>query len=310
MAPVSDDASFRRYFRLRKGGKSFIAMDAPPQENCWSFVRVAGYLEAMQLNTPRVIEADIENGFLLLADLGSEQYINTLKTDPDKADSLYSDAMDALLLMQRRGNVYQDSLPPYDSELLRLELSLFRDWLCDTHLNLKFSDSDEKSWQACCDLLVDNALRQMQVFVHRDYHSRNLMVMRDNNPGILDFQDAVEGPFTYDLVSLLKDCYIHWPADQIRQWALYFYEHLGEAARKQVDEQQFFTYFELMGAQRHLKAAGIFCRLNHRDGKPAYLGDVLATLNYVVEIAPYYPELEFLARLITEQIAPAWDSIE
>ena len=274
------------------------------------FVKVSGYLEAMQLCAPRVIEADVENGFLLLTDLGSDEYLDWLQNEPDSADALYHDAIDALLVMQRRGEAYQSSLPPYDEKLLRFELSLFRDWLCDTHLNLNISDDDEREWQTCCDLLVKNAMSQPQVFVHRDYHSRNLMFMPEENPGILDFQDAVEGPFTYDLVSLLKDCYVRWPADRVRQWALHYYQQLSEKARVQVDEQQFCRYFELMGVQRQLKAAGIFCRLNHRDGKSRYLDDVTRTLEYIVEISPRYEELSFLQHLIDARILPAWDAAQ
>jgi len=308
---ASADASFRRYFRVHNGVESFIVMDAPPLKgDCLSFIRVAGYLESMQLNAPRIIEADLEKGFLLLSDLGSEQYLARLKSAPEQAGSLYGDAIDALLTLQRRGAAYQGSLPPYDETLLRFELSLFRDWLCGTHLELDFSADDEHRWQTCCDALVDNALSQPQVFVHRDYHSRNLMVMEQDNPGILDFQDAVEGPFTYDLVSLLKDCYISWPAGEVRQWALGYYQKLSAATRELVDEQQFCRYFELMGVQRELKAAGIFCRLNHRDGKPAYLGDVPRTLNYIVELGSRYKELDFLVSLITEQVLPAWGGTE
>ena len=284
-------------------------MDAPPpDEDCLPFVQIAGYLEAMQLTAPRIIEADLETGFLLLSDLGSEQYLDRLERDPGQSESLYRDAIDALVTLQRRGEAYQSSLPPYDETLLRLELSLFRDWLCGTHLQLEFSADDEKQWQACCEALVENALRQPQVFVHRDYHSRNLMVLEDGSPGILDFQDAVEGPFTYDLVSLLKDCYVRWPADQVRQWALYYYQQLSNNTRAQVDEQQFCRYFELMGVQRELKAAGIFCRLNHRDGKSAYLDAVPRTLEYIVELGSRYPELSFLVPLIEERILPVWGS--
>ena len=309
--PASSDASFRRYYRLQNGPESFIAMDAPPpNEDCLPFVRIAGYLEAMQLSAPRVLEADVENGFLLLSDLGSEQYLDRLDSNPEQADVLYADAIDALLMMQRRGAAYQSLLPPYDETLLRFELSLFRDWLCGTHLKLKFSDDDERRWQACCDVLVENAMRQPQVFVHRDYHSRNLMVMEQGNPGILDFQDAVEGPFTYDLVSLLKDCYVSWPADRVRQWALTYYQKLSASTRAQVDEQQFCRYFELMGVQRELKAAGIFCRLNHRDGKSAYLAEIPRTLNYIVELGSRYEELDFLLPLIQEQVLPAWGDAE
>ncbi len=304
---ASGDASFRRYFRLRKGAKSFIVMDAPPpQEDCLPFVRIAGYLESIQLSVPRVLEADIENGFLLLSDLGDDQYLNELEARPEAADSLYGDAIDALQIMQARGRAYQSSLPPYDEKFLRFELSLFRDWLCDTHLQLNFSDGDEQNWKTCCDLLVDNALFQPQVFVHRDYHSRNLMVMEKNNPGILDFQDAVEGAFTYDLVSLLKDCYIRWPAEQVREWARSFYQKLDDTVGSKIDEQQFLRCFELMGVQRHLKVAGIFCRLNHRDGKSAYLNDVPLALAYIVELGGRYDELNFLVSLINERVMPVW----
>ncbi len=308
--PASADASFRRYFRLQKGAESFIVMDAPPpNEDCLPFVRISGYLEAMQLNAPRIIEADIDNGFLLLSDLGSDRYLEKLQHDPNLAESLYGDAIDALMIMQQRGEAYQNSLPAYDESLLRFELSLFRDWLCGTHLQLEFSENDERSWQSCCNVLVDNALQQPQVFVHRDYHSRNLMAMQEGNPGILDFQDAVEGPFTYDLVSLLKDCYVSWPADRVRQWALGYYFKLDEALRGRVDEQQFCRHFDLMGVQRQLKAAGIFCRLNHRDGKSGYLADVPRTLRYIVELGPRYEELKFLLRLIEEKVLPAWSDV-
>ncbi len=303
--PASDDASFRRYFRLRAGPDSYIVMDAPPdKENCLPFIRVAGYLESMRLNAPRVIEANLEAGFLLLSDLGSDVYLDALRQHPDDADRLYTDAIAALLTMQRRGTAFQSSLPPYGDELLRFELSLFHDWLCGTHLGLSFDAQEEAAWRACCDFLTENALQQPQVFVHRDYHSRNLMVRSENNPGILDFQDAVEGPLTYDLVSLLKDCYVSWPPDQVRRWALQFYRGLEHAMQKQVDELTFCRYFELMGVQRHLKAAGIFSRLNHRDGKSTYLLDIPRTLGYVVEVGTHYPELGFLVQLVERRILP------
>ena len=283
-------------------------MDAPPeQEDCLPFLRVAGYLEAMQLNAPRIIEANLDEGFLLLSDLGSRQYLDALVDDTATAPQLYADAIQALLAMQRRGAAYQSQLPPYDDTLLRFELSLFHDWLCGTHLDVEFSDKAEQAWQDCCDLLVENALDQPQVFVHRDYHSRNLMLTAVGNPGILDFQDAVEGPLTYDLVSLLKDCYVQWPAEQVWQWALEFYNGLDAAVRERIDAEQFRRYFELMGAQRHLKAAGIFARLCHRDGKSAYLADVPRTLSYIVELGPRYPELEFVIELIESRVLPGMD---
>jgi len=284
-------------------------MDAPPaQEDSVPFVRVAGFLDAMQLNAPRVLEANMEQGFLLLTDLGTRQYLNELLQDESRAPTLYQDAIEALLVMQENGVAFQSQLPPYDDELLRFELSLFHDWLCGTHLGIDFDEASEREWQLLCDRLVANALDQPQVFVHRDYHSRNLMVMNEDNPGILDFQDAVEGPLTYDLVSLLKDCYVKWPADRTWQWALDFYNGCNASLRERVPEVQFRRYFELMGVQRHIKAAGIFCRLNHRDGKDGYLKDIPRTLSYIVDVAPRYEELTFLIDLIENQVLPGLEA--
>jgi len=304
--PASADASFRRYFRLQAGQQSFIVMDAPPpKEDCLPFVRIAAYLEAMQLSAPRILEADIERGFLLLSDLGSQSYLMSLVEDPGCAADLYADAMRAILIMQANGSAYQARLPPYDEKLLRFELSLFHDWLCQTHIGMQFPAADEARWQSLCDLLVTNALEQAQVFVHRDFHSRNLMQLTENNPGMLDFQDAVEGPYTYDLVSLLKDCYVRWPAEQVRHWALDYYRMQESKHDTHADEATFLRQFELMGVQRHLKAAGIFARLNHRDGKPGYMADIPRTLQYIVELAPRYPELDFVAGMIRHSCLPA-----
>jgi aminoglycoside/choline kinase family phosphotransferase len=265
---------------------------------------VAAFLESMQLNAPRIIEADLELGFILLTDLGVRPYLDVLNQTPAVADAMYGDAIRALVLMQQRGTNYQAMLPPYDETLLRFELSLFHDWLCEKHLGIEFSEQDESAWQTLCDALVANALDQPQAFVHRDYHSRNLMVTDLNNPGILDFQDAVEGPYTYDLASLLKDCYVRWPASQVSDWAMSFYEQLDDEARARSDSETFLRHFELMGMQRHLKAAGIFARLNHRDGKPGYMHDIPRTLQYIIELAPRYEILDFLAPFISEQVLP------
>ena len=306
--PASTDASFRRYFRIGND-ETFVAMDAPPpMEDCRPFVDVAGYLEEMGLNAPRVIQADLERGFLLLTDLGRDQYLAFLGAHPSRADDLYRDALDALAVMVEKGSPWQRRLPPYNEALLRFEMSLFHDWLCERHLGVVFSTAEERSWRDCCDLLVNNALEQPAVFVHRDYHSRNLMVTPHNNPGILDFQDAVEGPLTYDLVSLLKDCYIKFPADTIRERAAYFYSRLAPEFHPLVDERRFIAHFDLMGVQRHLKAAGIFARLLHRDGKAGYLGDVPRTLSYIVDLAPQYPLLESLVELIAERVLPSLEA--
>jgi aminoglycoside/choline kinase family phosphotransferase len=306
---ASGDASFRRYFRLQKGNKSFIVMDAPPDhEDCLPFIRVAGYLEALGLNAPRVLEVDLAQGFLMLTDLGSIQYLDRLVDDDSSAEQLYADAMVALQTMQTGGAAYQASLPAFDREFLEFELSLFHDWLCETHLQISFSDDDENNWHALSELLIDSALDQPQVFVHRDYHSRNLMVTDEMNPGILDFQDAMEGPLTYDLVSLLKDCYIKWPADRVLDWAKHYHATIDTAGYGVLERDDFLRYFELMGVQRHLKAAGIFARLNHRDGKPDYLLDVPRTLSYVIDLVPRYEELAFLGRLIEERCLPGLEA--
>ena len=307
--PASADASFRRYFRLRTDKESFIAMDAPPeQEDCKPFIRIAGFLEAMQLNAPRILEANLDDGFLLLTDLGPTQYLEKLQNDPDAAVPLYKNALQALNLLQDRGVAYQSLLPQYDAGMLAFEMSLFRTLLCEKHLGIEFSDDDEAQWRRSCDMLVSSALDQPQVFVHRDFHSRNLMACEENYPGILDFQDAVEGPITYDLVSLLKDCYVRWPQAQVAEWAHSFYRNNDASTQKLIDESQFMRSFDLMGVQRHLKAAGIFARLNHRDGKPGYMADVPRTLSYIVELGPRHDALGFLVELLESRCLPLLQS--
>lgn len=306
LQPASVDASFRRYFRVERDSESFIIMDAPPpQEDCHPFVQIAGYLESMGLNCPRILGADFDNGFVLMTDLGTTRYIDELEKGRERAAKLYDDAIDALLTMQEKGEAYQQQLPSYDYDFIAFELSIFRDWLCGRHLGIDFTDEEEKQWQDCCEYLIDNALHQRQVFMHRDYHSRNLMVTSENNPGILDFQDAVEGPITYDVVSLFKDCYIKWPIEETEAWALRYRNRLEAVTKEELPRDQFLQQFHLMGVQRHLKAAGIFARLNHRDGKPGYLGDIPRTLEYITDIAPRFPELEFLNDLVGERVAPS-----
>jgi len=302
--PASGDASFRRYFRVHSAKASYIAMDAPPaQEDCKPFIQVAGYLESMQLQAPRVLEANLDDGFLLLTDLGTTQYLELLGEERDAADTLYSTALRALLIIQSRGEAFQGQLPTYDADFLRVELSLFHDWLCEKHLGIEFSDADEASWQSVCDLLVGNAVDQPQVFVHRDYHSRNLMVC-DDGPGILDFQDAMEGALTYDLASLLKDCYIKWSEEQIASWVSQFCDDARNIGLHNLSADQFTRSFDLMGVQRHLKAAGIFARLNHRDGKPDYMLDVPRTLSYITDLGSRHGELSFLVDLINDRVSP------
>ena len=284
-------------------------MDAPPPvEDCRPFVKIAGFLEQMALNAPKIVAQDLDRGFLLMSDLGSRQYMEALQADPGLADDLYSDAIEALLVMQQRGARFVAELPPYDEALLRFELALFHDWLCEKHLGVRFSAADEAAWLEVCELLIQNALRQPVVFVHRDYHSRNLMVTEEDNPGILDFQDAVAGPLTYDLASLLKDCYIRWPEDAVRSWMRAFEDRMEDALKTEPKDDDFTRMFDLMAIQRHLKAAGIFARLFLRDGKSGYLPDIPRTLGYIVDVAPAYPELGDLADLVRNRCLPALET--
>jgi N-acetylmuramate 1-kinase len=300
---ASSDASFRRYWRVRQDGRTLIVMDAPPQqEDCSRFVRIAGQLRAIGLNAPEVLAQDLGRGLLLLSDLGERLYLDAL--DDDSVERLYGDALSALAALQACGPV--EGLPAYDGPFLRREMDIFREWLLGTHLRVALSAADATMLDAAWDCLIANALEQPQVCVHRDYHSRNLMVVPSHNPGVLDFQDAVVGPVTYDLVSLLRDCYIAWPGDRVRGWALgYFDLAVQSGVLELAHEGHFLRWFDLMGIQRHLKASGIFARLHHRDGKPGYLADIPRTLGYVVEAASGYPELAGLEGFVRERVLPA-----
>lgn len=308
MRPASADASFRRYFRVSRNGETWIAMDAPPdKEDLGPYVHVAGILGEVGVNAPRVLARDDAQGFLLNTDLGARTYLAELEAGGD-AERLYGEAIAALVRMQAGACRQSEQLPAYDEPLLRREMALFPDWFCGKHLGLDVGAADGMA--RSYDALVQEALAQPRVFVHRDYHSRNLMVSEGGrfgaNPGILDFQDAVHGPLTYDLVSLLRDCYIAWPIEQIHRWVASFAQQ-GRAAGIPIpdDSKQLLRWFDFMGVQRHLKAIGIFARLWHRDGKPGYLKDIPRTLNYVKEVSARYSELQPLSALIASQITPA-----
>ncbi len=296
IAPASSDASFRRYFRIQFDGVSRIVMDAPPEkEDCGPFVRIARQLHAIGLHVPEILAEDLSQGFLLLSDLGSTPYLDVL--NDDSVERLYGDALDALTRLQARG---PRELPAYDRELLMTEMGLFRDWYLGEHLGLALSDEEREALEGAFTLLADIALEQPRVAVHRDYHSRNLMLC-ERNPGIIDFQDAVIGPITYDPVSLLRDCYIAWPRERVEGWALGYRDRAVEQGIiDHVDDATFLRWFDLMGVQRHLKATGIFARLNHRDGKPGYLNDIPRTLGYVREVAGRYSELEGLKGILNK----------
>jgi len=308
LAPASADASFRRYFRVTgRDHPTVVAMDAPPdKEDVGPYLKVAGMLDEIGVNAPEVLARNATDGFLLLTDLGSLTYLADLAADPGRAVTLYDDAIRALVRIQAGGARHAPDLPPYDERLLRFEMSLFSDWLLGRHLALELSAAESAMLATAIDALVANALEQPRVFVHRDYHSRNLMVCPGANPGILDFQDAMHGPLTYDIVSLLRDCYVAWPQERVVRWALDFRRD-AQAAGLPVggDEAQFLRWFDLMGVQRHLKASGIFARLWHRDGKPGYLPDVPRTLGYIVGACSQHAELAALGELVAQRVLPA-----
>ena len=306
LAPASADASFRRYFRVTRPDGTFVAMDAPPdKEDVRPYLKVAGMLAETGVNAPRVLARNAQDGFLLLTDLGSVTYLAAL-ADRSLADRLYADAIEALVRFQARGAAHAAELPPYDERLLRTEMSLFPDWLLALHLGVELSAAERRMLEESFDRLVAAALEQPRVFVHRDYHSRNLMVCEDANPGILDFQDAVWGPVTYDLVSLLRDCYVSWPQERVVAWALGFRRRARAAGVDAgEDDATFLRWFDLMGVQRHLKASGIFARLWHRDGKPGYLPDVPRTLAYVEQACARHAEFVALGELVRERVLPA-----
>lgn len=293
LEPASGDASFRRYFRVYHDGTTLIAMDAPPaKEDCRPYIHVAQTLATLGLNVPRIIEQNLDLGFLLLSDLGSHLYLPALNRD--SVDRLYGDALGALATLQACGP-RADELPHYDRALLQREMALFPDWYLEKHRGLQLNPAQRTALDDNFELLTQAALQQPQVCVHRDYHSRNLMITSVNNPGILDFQDAVIGPVTYDLVSLLRDAYIEWPRAQIEDWVRGYHELAVQSGILQEEnELAFLRWFDLMGVQRHLKVVGIFARLHHRDGKSAYLNDIPRVLGYLLDVVPRYPELSAL----------------
>ncbi|MDX2503897.1 MAG: phosphotransferase, partial [Gammaproteobacteria bacterium] len=295
LQPASADASFRQYFRVTntQDNKTYIVMDAPPEkENCHTFILVTELIRSAGVNAPDIIALDLQQGFLLLDDLGNKPYLDHLNNDT--AEDLYIDAIDALIKMQTMDAM----LPAYDDKLLQTEMDLFETWYLNHHLNIQLNEAQKISLDSIFKLLINSAEEQPQVFVHRDYHSRNLMITDSNNPGVIDYQDAVIGPISYDLVSLFKDCYIEWPAEKIEHWLDLYLARL--TPEHFIEKDKMTRWFDLMGVQRHLKVLGIFARLNYRDGKSQYLNDLPLTLKYVVEACEKYDELQPLKQLLEE----------
>jgi len=297
LKPASADASFRRYFRVAIEGTSWIAMDAPPEhEDCRAFVHVARLLRAAGVNAPEIVAEDVARGFLLLTDLGDTTYLSAL--NEENADRLMGDAINALLKWQ--GASRTGELPPYDERLLQRECDLFPEWYVAHHLRLTLSTAQRQALANVVRLVISRSLMQPAMFVHRDYMPRNLMVA-EPNPGVIDFQDAVYGPMTYDLVSLTRDAFVSWEEARVLDWSARYWEKAKRMGLPvDPDFSAFYRDFEWMGLQRHLKVLGIFARLRYRDGKSGYLEDTPRFMRYARAVAERYAELKPLARLFDE----------
>jgi N-acetylmuramate 1-kinase len=297
LAPASADASFRRYFRVTLPDATLIVMDAPPPlEDCRPFVHVAGLMAAAGLNVPAILAQDVTQGFLLLSDLGSTTYLAAL--NDGNADGLFRDAIEALIRWQLASR--EGVLPPYDEALLRRELDLFPQWYVRRHLGTELDALQRDSLEAVFHLILSNNLAQPRAYVHRDYMPRNLM-LSEPNPGVLDFQDAVYGPITYDVASLFKDAFVSWDEQRVLDWTIRYWERAKRVGLPvNSDFGEFYRDLEWMGLQRHLKVLGIFARICHRDGKPAYVKDTPRFLGYVRAVAGRYAALSPLLRLLDQ----------
>ena len=296
--PVAGDASRRRYFRVFIPDGQLIAMDAPPPEDVNRFAKVATLMRRVGVKVPEIYALESAMGFALLEDFGDRSYLSCL--EETNADRLYGQALNTTRLLQTTLEADQLDLPSYSEDLLNRELGIFLEWLLDRWLGVV---PDDRLWQRTIQVLVENALEQPQVCVHRDYHSRNLMVMGGESPGVLDFQDAVIGPVTYDPVSLLRDCYVSWPDQWVERWSERYRQSLVQAGMS-VGPQHWQRWFDLMGAQRHLKAAGIFVRLWLREGRRGYLGDIPLTLGYVVAVCARHDPLRPFGKFLREVVMP------
>lgn len=303
---VSGDASFRRYFRQPLHNGSVIAVDAPPEkENSEPFVRIARQWHARGVKVPGVLHVDMGQGFMALEDFGNDMLLPAL--NEKSVDALYAQAIDQLIHLQLQP---AENLPHYDAALLDREMALFPEWFVGKHLQLTLSPAEQSVLQDTFTMLRETALGQPQVIVHRDYHSRNLMLL-ENQFGIIDFQDAVVGPFTYDLVSLLKDCYIQWPQENVNAWATqYFAKARAAGLIGAIADEQCQLWFDWMGLQRHIKVAGIFARLYYRDGKAGYLKDIPLTLHYIMQVCEVYPALAGFEQLMRNRILPAFEALQ
>ncbi len=300
---ASSDASFRRYFRVNSEQTSYIVMDAPPEkENIEPFINVAKIFSASNINVPNIYQQNMEEGFLLLEDFGTECFLD--KLNGHTANGLYKIACDELFKLQSQIDIKKITLPHYDEAFFERELVIFEDWFLHGLLDI---EAPILLWDRVRRLLINSAVEQHVVCVHRDYHSRNLMSLNDDSVGVIDFQDAVVGPITYDLVSLLKDCYIAWPDSAVENWLFDYYQRLIQANLINCSLTDFKRWFDLMGMQRHLKAVGIFARLHIRDNKSMYLQDIPRTLGYIKAVCVKYPEFAEWGAYIEYQVLPKFE---
>ena len=303
LQPLINDASSRQYFRLRLGNFSHIVMVAPPdKENIIPFITIAKDFARQGIYTPEVLAYNLEQGFMLLSDLGNDLYLNILNSNT--ADDLYSRALSVIYQIQVCSPKFPDnkSLDLFNEEYIRFELGLFIDWFLKKHIELPITNEISNILENTFRILIDSALEQPQVCVHRDYHSRNLLLLENKNVGVLDFQDAVYGPITYDAASLLRDAYIDWPKEQVDQWVLKFYDMVN--LKHQYTHEKFIRWFDLISLQRHLKILGIFSRLNYRDNKPHYLSMTSRLLNYISKTCEGYTELSNFKEILHTKIQP------
>jgi len=307
LAPASADASFRRYFRVQTQTDIYVVMDAPPNaEPLEAFISIDQALIRQKVHAPKIFAQNLKDGFLLLEDLGERTYLDELSDSNACANTLYAGAINSLIACQKGTFAQTDfELAPYSESKLNDELSLFKDWYLTQHLNLSIDDAQQRTWRSTKQYLIGTCLEQPQVWVHRDYHSRNLMHLDNTQPGVIDFQDMVIGPISYDLASIFKDCYIRWPREQQLRWLedyrLQAVAQLGIA----IESAQLIRWYDLTGLQRHLKVLGVFCRLYYRDGKSNYLNDLPTVADYVLEVLAIYPELNNFKQAFSKSVQRA-----
>jgi len=309
LIPLTGDAGFRRYFRFQYQNQSYIAVDAPANlSNNQAFVNVQQILQAVEVHVPDIIAVDLKQGFLCLSDFGDTVLADRLSNE--NMQQYYAKAITELNKMLTCKVALAEQLPAYDEQFIATELAIFNQWLLEKHLAIYLTADEKKSLNVCFELLISAITEQPSVFMHRDYHSRNIMLLADDQLGIIDFQDAVQGPVTYDLVSLLRDCYVRWPNELIMPLMEDYRQQVqNHLPNEKLSKEKWLYWFDLTGLQRHIKASGIFARLHHRDNKSGYLADIPLTLTYIQDVSAQYDKLSFLHELVTKRVIPALNKL-